>query len=200
MVELEQPPIMIATKKSADRRAFLMIAIKKSAGYQAFLMIPTKKSADCHAWVGSRLWVENFVQQSLPMGRSRSLVVCSRRTPISRLLLTPEQAELSDRIYDALRHAAAADLWQLAELLASRRGRQLLGHTEFEVRDLVHKIGAQAFETALKERKKGGTQSPRLVARTARSRPASGLSPQATPESGGNALLGTGLLPLPWMW
>ena len=38
--------------------------------------------------------------------------------------------------------------------------RQLLGQTEFEVRDLVHKIGAKAFETALDERKKGGTKAP----------------------------------------
>jgi hypothetical protein len=33
---------------------------------------------------------------------------------------------------------------------------QLLGPTEFEVRDLCHKIGAKAVETALLERKKGG--------------------------------------------
>ena len=79
---------------------------------------------------------------------------------MSRLSLTPDQAELSDRIYQSLRQAADADLHALADLLASKPDRQLLGPTEFEVRDLAHKIGARAFETALEERKKGGTKGP----------------------------------------
>jgi hypothetical protein len=32
--------------------------------------------------------------------------------------------------------------------------------SEFQVRDLVHKIGAKAIETALNERKKGATKGP----------------------------------------
>jgi hypothetical protein len=79
---------------------------------------------------------------------------------MSRLPLTPDQAELSDRIYHSLRQAADADLRLLADLLASKPDRQLLGPTEFEVRDLVHRLGAKAFETALDERKKGGTRAP----------------------------------------
>ena len=79
---------------------------------------------------------------------------------MSRLPLTADQAELSDRIYQSLRQAADADLRGLADLLASKPDRQLLGQTEFEVRDRVHKIGAKAFETALHERKKGGTWAP----------------------------------------
>jgi hypothetical protein len=79
---------------------------------------------------------------------------------MSRLPLTPDQAELSDRIFQSLRQAAETDLRLLADLLASKPDRQLLGQTEFEVRDLVHRIGAKAFETALDERKKGGTEGP----------------------------------------
>jgi hypothetical protein len=79
---------------------------------------------------------------------------------MSRLPLTPDQAELSDRIYESLRQAADADLRLLADLLASKSDRQLLGPTEFEVRDLVHRIGAKAFETAPDERNKGGTTAP----------------------------------------
>jgi hypothetical protein len=77
---------------------------------------------------------------------------------MSRLPLSPEQAELSDRIFESLRLAAEADLRALADLLASKEDRQLLGKTEFEVRDLVHHIGTTAFETALQERKKGATK------------------------------------------
>ena len=79
---------------------------------------------------------------------------------MSRLPLTPEQTELAERIYQTLKQAADSDLRGLAELLASKPDRQLLGPTEFEVRDRVHKIGAKAFETALEERKKGGTRGP----------------------------------------
>lgn len=74
--------------------------------------------------------------------------------------LTPEQAELAERILQNLRQATDSDLRSLAGLLASKPDRQLLGQTEFEVRDAVHKIGAKAFEAALQERKKGGTKGP----------------------------------------
>ena len=72
----------------------------------------------------------------------------------------PDQAELAERIFHSLRQAAEPDLRALAELLASKPDRQLLGQTEFEVRDRVHQIGAKALETALDERKKGGTKGP----------------------------------------
>lgn len=75
--------------------------------------------------------------------------------------LTPEQVDLAERIYQTLRQATDSDLRGLAELLASKPARQLLGQTEFEVRDRAHKIGAKAFETALDERKKGATKGPR---------------------------------------
>jgi hypothetical protein len=76
------------------------------------------------------------------------------------LELTPEQAEEAERIYRALRTAGDAELRQIAELLASKPDHQLLGKTEFEVRDHVHRIGAKAIETALNGRKKGGTKGP----------------------------------------
>src|SRR3954468_2157700 len=88
------------------------------------------------------------------------VVICSRRAPMSQSQLTTDQAELAERIYHSLRQATDADLRGLAELLASKPDRQLLGQTEFEVRDRVHKIGAKALETALDERKKGGTKAP----------------------------------------
>jgi hypothetical protein len=75
-------------------------------------------------------------------------------------LLTPEPAESAERIFQSLRQAVESDLRSLAELLASKPDRQLLGPTEFEVRDRVHRIGAKALQTALNERKKGGTKDP----------------------------------------
>ena len=76
------------------------------------------------------------------------------------LPLTPEQAEAAERIYQVLRSACDDDIRQIARLLASKPDDKLLGTTEFEVRDRVHRIGAKAIETALNERKKGGTKGP----------------------------------------
>jgi hypothetical protein len=44
---------------------------------------------------------------------------------------------------------------------------ELLGKTEFEVRDRVHDLGARVIETALEERKKGGTTGRASPARIA---------------------------------
>jgi hypothetical protein len=79
---------------------------------------------------------------------------------MSQTHLTTDQAELAERIYQTLRQATDCELRGLADLLASKPDRQLLGQTEFEVRERVHTIGAKALETALEERKKGGTKAP----------------------------------------
>jgi hypothetical protein len=77
---------------------------------------------------------------------------------MSKQSLTPEQEAEAQRIYEVLRQSCDQDLLGLARLLASKPDRSLLGQTEFEVRDRVHQIGAKAIETALEERKKGGTK------------------------------------------
>ena len=79
---------------------------------------------------------------------------------MSRFSLTPEQQDEVQRIERILMESVRNEIRSIAELLASKPDRQLLGQTEFEVRDLVHKIGAKAIETALDERKKGGTKDP----------------------------------------
>jgi hypothetical protein len=74
--------------------------------------------------------------------------------------LTPEQAAEADRLFQVLRPAVEDELRRLTQLLAAKPDDKLLGKTEFQVRDLVHKIGAKAIETALNERKKGATKGP----------------------------------------
>ncbi len=87
-----------------------------------------------------------------------------------RTLSAEQQAE-AERIYQILKARTDADLRDLAELLACKEDHQLFGATEFEVRDRVHRIGAQAFTTALQERKKRGTKAPAAAARVASKRP-----------------------------
>jgi hypothetical protein len=78
------------------------------------------------------------------------------RTPDSHL--TPEQVAEAERIFQVLREASADEQWRIAQLLASKRDHELLGETEYQVRDLVHRMGATAIQTALEGRKKGGTK------------------------------------------
>ena len=74
--------------------------------------------------------------------------------------LTPEQLADAERIFQALHRASEDEHWRIAQLLASKPDAQLLGATEFEVRDLVHGVGAKAIQAALDGRKKGGTAGP----------------------------------------
>jgi hypothetical protein len=74
--------------------------------------------------------------------------------------LTPEQQSEAERIFEVLQVASKEEQWRIAQLLASKRDDQIFGQTEYEVRDLVHKIGAKAIQTALQGRKKGGTKDP----------------------------------------
>jgi hypothetical protein len=70
--------------------------------------------------------------------------------------LTSEQKVEAQRLFEALQGPFLDEARRLAELLASKADAQLLGKTEFEVRDAVHRLGATALQTALDGRKKGG--------------------------------------------
>jgi len=72
--------------------------------------------------------------------------------------LTPEQEALAQRLFEAIQATFLDEARQLARLLASKDDAHLLGTTEFEIRDSVHRLGAHALQTALNERKKGGTK------------------------------------------
>lgn len=71
--------------------------------------------------------------------------------------LTPEQQVEAERIEDIVMAKCRAEVRQMARLLASKPNRELLGRTEFQVRDSCHRIGAAALDAALEQRKKGGT-------------------------------------------
>ena len=111
--------------------------------------------------------------------------------------LSPEQADRAEQIFQSLRLATEADLRGLAELLASKEDRQLLGPTEFEVRDRVHKIGAKAIETAIDQRKKGVPRVEPDLPPLPRRRPLRRLSSQGAAQSAGGDPSWAGLLPLP---
>jgi hypothetical protein len=74
------------------------------------------------------------------------------------LRLTAEEESQAERIYEGMREAFEKEGRLLSRLLASKPDSEILGQTEYQVRDAVHRLGAQAIELALAERKKRGTK------------------------------------------
>jgi hypothetical protein len=72
--------------------------------------------------------------------------------------LTPEQEAEAARIAKVINQKMQDEALQMARLLVSKSDPEFFGKTEYEIRDRVHRIGACAIETALQERKKGGTK------------------------------------------
>ena len=78
---------------------------------------------------------------------------------MAELPLPPEQEAEAQRLFELLQQPFLDEARRLARLLAQKPDSQLLGKTEFEVRDSVHRLGAKALEAALDERKKGGIRA-----------------------------------------
>ena len=59
---------------------------------------------------------------------------------------------------DIIRKTLEADILQMTRLLASKPDHQVLGATEFQIRDLVHQIGAKTIQAELDARQKKATK------------------------------------------
>jgi hypothetical protein len=67
--------------------------------------------------------------------------------------LSPELEAKAQELLARLRPQADSDLLALARLLVSKPEHEIFGDTEFQVRDIVHHLGAQALETHLAQKK-----------------------------------------------
>ena len=77
---------------------------------------------------------------------------------MSDIALTPEQEAEARRLADLVSKKIQEETLQMCRLMVSKPDRQLLGATEFEMRDRAHKVAAEIIQTAVNERKKGGTK------------------------------------------
>ena len=77
---------------------------------------------------------------------------------MAQLNLTPEQEAQAQRLTDQIMARTREEVLQMNRLLMSKKDSELLGPSEFEIRDRVHALGAKVIEAALNERKKGGTK------------------------------------------
>jgi hypothetical protein len=75
----------------------------------------------------------------------------------AEVLLTAQQEVEAQRLAEIFANKIKEEALVLARLLVGKKDEELLGKTEFELRDQVHRLGADILETALHERKKGGT-------------------------------------------
>ena len=76
--------------------------------------------------------------------------------------MSPLSAELeaeAQALALELSHALADDLLAVARLLVSKQPTHLFGQTEFQLRDLVHRLGAKALQVRLAQ-KKTATRGP----------------------------------------
>jgi len=74
-------------------------------------------------------------------------------------LVRDDRLELNEevqRIYELLGKVSDQELRRMAKLLAGKGDAELFGRTEFELRDRVHALGAQALEAVAEERQKKG--------------------------------------------
>jgi len=72
---------------------------------------------------------------------------------MASVILSPEQEQEAQALAGRIRQAVDGDILELARLLVSKPEHEVFGQTEFEVRDIVHQLGATALQTHLAEKK-----------------------------------------------
>jgi hypothetical protein len=78
--------------------------------------------------------------------------------PMNSVDLTPEQEAHAQELARTLHKALEGDILQMTRLLASKPDHQVLGETEFQIRDIVHQIGAKMIQAELDARQKKVTK------------------------------------------
>lgn len=70
--------------------------------------------------------------------------------------LNPEQEAEARRIFERLEGVFDEERMRMARLMASKGDSELFGQSEYEVRDRVHRLGAEVLQAAAEERHKKG--------------------------------------------
>jgi hypothetical protein len=85
---------------------------------------------------------------------------------MTAISLTVEQEAEAQRLLQRIQEETHEDLLTLARLLVSKQEAAIFGETEFQARDVVHRVAAKAFEVHLAE-KKTAIAAPASTAPTA---------------------------------
>ena len=73
--------------------------------------------------------------------------------------LTPEQEAEAQVLEERIRVAACEEFRQMARLLVGKKTHEIFGPTEFQIRDILLRVGAKVYEEYLRE-KKTATKGP----------------------------------------
>ena len=87
-------------------------------------------------------------------------------------VLTPQQEAEAQELAARVRQAVDAEVLRMARLVVSKAPHDLFGQTEFDLRDILLRVGAKVYELYLAENKTA-TKAPASPARTAARPPTS---------------------------
>ena len=77
----------------------------------------------------------------------------------TRSSLSSEQEAEAHALAERLRELADEEFLQMARLLVSKPDREIFGDTEFQLRDILLKVGAKGLEEHLRQKKTGTTDA-----------------------------------------
>lgn len=86
--------------------------------------------------------------------------------------LSPEQEAEAQELATRIQHAVDAEVLRMARLVVSKAPPELFGQTEFDLREILLRVGAKVYELYLAE-KKTATKVPASPARIAAKPPTS---------------------------
>lgn len=98
--------------------------------------------------------------------------------------MSAEQFEEARRVYEVTRGAMEEEAWRMACLMASKESGRMLGEAEFEMRTMLHRLGAKMLESAVNERRKKGATTA-VASLAAASTTASAASTPRSSSAGG---------------
>ena len=70
--------------------------------------------------------------------------------------MTREELQEAQRLFEETRQAADDEMWRMCCMIAGKRDPELFGETEFEMRDILMRLGARTLEKAVDSRRKKG--------------------------------------------
>ena len=111
--------------------------------------------------------------------------------------MTPEKLAEVQRVHDVMLKAMDQEIWQMAEFVVTRQDDQLFGETEFTLREKALRMGAQALEATVNDRKEGVPRQQHRLCRLWPRRALPGLAVAEHHELDGADRRRGGLLSLP---
>ena len=79
---------------------------------------------------------------------------------MARAPLSPEQEAQAQQLAQTIRQAADEELLAIARALVSTDESTLFGDTEFQIRELVHRLGAKAYQSFHAQKKTATAAAP----------------------------------------